>query len=490
MPATTTNIVTKMVNNISSNKKSLPFSKSILSGLISLFDLFVIFCAGLLILRYHPGWVPESFPVYITTIIIFAFVTIGMFFYADMYDIQNVANPKNQYKKIFLIISFNTSLIIVFAFIQNISLSYSRIWLFTWSITNIALISIGRIYIYTLVNKWAREGILTQNIAIIGANDHGSRLVKSLKCEKNPWLRVVGIFEDRASRAPDSIEGHDIKGNLDDLISYVKEKRVDNVIVALPWSAEERLLAIMNKLEELPVGIQLCSDVVAFNYLNHSYSYYGGVPVLNIFNKPMSGWGSVLKTVEDRVFSALAILVLSPVFIAIAIAIKIDSPGPVFFRQKRYGFNNKLIEILKFRSMRNDSLDANADKLVTKNDPRVTKIGSFIRKTSLDEIPQFINVLKGDMSIVGPRPHATQAKAAGILYQDHVDRYAVRHKVKPGITGWAQANGWRGETDTEEKIQKRIEYDLYYIKNWTPLFDIQIMLRTVWAVAFPPKNNH
>ncbi len=490
MSATPTSIITKMVNNISSENKSLPFSKSILSGLIALADLIIIFGSGLSILYFHPGWLPESFPVYITTISIFSAITIGMFYYAKMYDIQNIANPKNQYKKIFAIILLNTSIIIIFAFIQNISLSYSRIWLFSWSISSLAIISSGRIGIYLLIHKWAREGIITQNIAVIGANDHGARLVKSLKCEKNPWLRVVGIFEDRASRAPNSIEGHDVLGNLDDLISYVKEKRVDNVIVALPWSAEERLLTIMDKLEELPVGIQLCSDMVAFNYLNHSYSYYGGVPVLNIFNKPMSGWGSVLKTVEDRVLSALAIIALSPLFLIIAVAIKMDSPGPVFFRQKRYGFNNKLIEVLKFRSMRNDLQDANAETLVTANDPRVTRIGNFLRKSSLDEIPQFINVLKGDMSIVGPRPHATQAKAVGILYQDHVDRYAVRHKVKPGITGWAQANGWRGETDTEEKIQKRIEYDLYYIKNWTPLFDFQIMLRTVWAVIFPPKNNH
>ncbi len=166
----------------------------------------------------------------------------------------------------------------------------------------------------------------------------------------------------------------------------------------------------------------------------------------------------------------------------VALAIKLDSKGPVLFRQKRYGFNNELIEVFKFRSMYVDQTDANAAKLVTKDDPRVTRVGRFIRKTSLDELPQLFNVLKGELSLVGPRPHALQAKAADRLYQDVVDGYFARHRVKPGITGWAQINGWRGETDTREKIQKRVEHDLYYIENWSVLFDLYILLKTPFAL--------
>ena len=176
--------------------------------------------------------------------------------------------------------------------------------------------------------------------------------------------------------------------------------------------------------------------------------------------------------------AALALLGLAPVMALVALAIKLDSKGPVLFRQKRYGFNNELIEVFKFRSMFVEQADANAAKLVTKDDPRVTRVGRFIRKTSLDELPQLFNVLRGELSLVGPRPHALQAKAADRLYHDVVDGYFARHKVKPGITGWAQINGWRGETDTPEKIQKRVEHDLYYIDNWSVLLDLYILLKT------------
>ena len=171
----------------------------------------------------------------------------------------------------------------------------------------------------------------------------------------------------------------------------------------------------------------------------------------------------------------------SPVLLVISVAIKLDSRGPVLFRQKRYGFNNNLIDVYKFRTMYHDKQDDDAEKLTTRDDPRVTRVGAFLRRTSLDELPQFFNVLKGDMSVVGPRPHPIKAKAAGRLYDKVVQEYAMRHRVKPGITGWAQVNGWRGETDTEEKIMKRVEHDLYYIDNWSLLFDFRIILQTVWV---------
>lgn len=170
--------------------------------------------------------------------------------------------------------------------------------------------------------------------------------------------------------------------------------------------------------------------------------------------------------------------------ILVALAIKLDSPGPVLFRQKRYGYNNKLIEVFKFRSMYCDRADANAERQTTRNDDRITRVGRFIRKTSLDELPQLFNVLLGSMSMVGPRPHATATKAAGILFEDAVKEYTARHRVKPGITGWAQINGYRGETDTLEKIEKRVEYDLQYIENWSVWFDLYILFRTLPAVIF------
>jgi exopolysaccharide biosynthesis polyprenyl glycosylphosphotransferase len=212
------------------------------------------------------------------------------------------------------------------------------------------------------------------------------------------------------------------------------------------------------------------------------------VPLLDVADKPITDWDVVMKWLFDRVIGGFALLCLSPVMLLVATAIKLESRGPVFFKQKRYGFNNELIEVYKFRSMYVDQCDPTALKLVQKNDPRVTRVGAFIRRTSLDELPQLINVvLKGNLSLVGPRPHAVHAKAADRLYDEAVDGYFARHRVKPGITGWAQINGWRGETDTEEKIQRRVEHDLHYIENWSVLFDLSILARTPLALA---KTEH
>jgi exopolysaccharide biosynthesis polyprenyl glycosylphosphotransferase len=211
--------------------------------------------------------------------------------------------------------------------------------------------------------------------------------------------------------------------------------------------------------------------------------------VLDVFDRPIADWDVVVKGVFDRVVGAVLLLMLSPVMLAVALAVKLTSPGPVFFRQKRHGFNNEVIEVYKFRSMYTDQCDHAANKIVTKGDPRVTPVGRFIRKSSLDELPQLINVVKGDLSLVGPRPHALQAKAANTLYDQVVDGYFARHKVKPGMTGWAQINGWRGETDTNEKIQRRVEHDLYYIENWSVFFDLQILAMTPLAL-FKTENAY
>jgi exopolysaccharide biosynthesis polyprenyl glycosylphosphotransferase len=212
--------------------------------------------------------------------------------------------------------------------------------------------------------------------------------------------------------------------------------------------------------------------------------------VLDVIDKPISDWNVVLKWLFDKSVALGAVLALSPLMIGIAIAIRLTSRGPILFRQKRYGFNNELIEIYKFRSMYADQTDAEAEKLVTRDDPRVTPVGRFIRKTSIDELPQLFNVLKGQLSIVGPRPHALQAKAADKLYHDAVDGYFARHKVKPGITGWAQVNGWRGETDTIEKLMGRVDHDLYYIEHWSILLDLYIVLLTPVALFGKSGNAY
>ncbi len=264
---------------------------------------------------------------------------------------------------------------------------------------------------------------------------------------------------------------------------FARHARLDLVIFAMPITAENRLLQMLRKLWVLPVDIRLAAHSNKLRLRPRSYSYIGTVPVLDVFDKPIADWDVVLKSAFDRIVSWVLLIVLSPVLLATALAVKIDSKGPVFFRQKRYGFNNELIEVFKFRSMYAEAADATASKLVTKDDPRVTRVGRFIRKTSLDELPQLVNVAWfGNLSLVGPRPHAVHAKAADSAYDEVVDGYFARHKVRPGITGWAQVNGWRGETDTREKLQNRVEHDLYYIENWSLAFDIYILAMTPFAL--------
>jgi exopolysaccharide biosynthesis polyprenyl glycosylphosphotransferase len=209
-----------------------------------------------------------------------------------------------------------------------------------------------------------------------------------------------------------------------------------------------------------------------------AYSYIGSVPMLDILDKPINDWDAIAKRIFDIVFSLFGIVLFSPIMLATAIAIKLDSKGPVIFKQKRHGFNNEVINVWKFRSMYVDQCDPTAKQAVTKNDSRVTRVGRFIRKTSIDELPQFFNSLTGSLSLVGPRPHAVSANSNNMLYNDVVDGYFARHKVKPGVTGWAQINGWRGEIDKPEKIVMRTEYDLNYIENWSLWFDLKILFLT------------
>jgi Undecaprenyl-phosphate glucose phosphotransferase len=310
-------------------------------------------------------------------------------------------------------------------------------------------------------------------------------LVTALERQTDSDVSLVGVFDDRGDeRAPTACAGLQKLGTVDDLVEFARRTRIDLVIFSLPISAESRILQMLKKLWVLPVDIRLSAHTSKLRFRPRSYSYIGAVPVLDVFDRPIADWDVLMKWLFDKFVGGLALLGALPVMAIVALAIKLDSRGPVLFRQKRYGFNNELIEVFKFRSMYAEATDATAAKLVTKSDPRVTRIGRFIRKTSLDELPQLFNVVfKGNLSLVGPRPHAVHAKAVDRLYDEAVDGYFARHRVKPGITGWAQINGWRGETDNDEKIQRRVEHDLYYIENWSVLFDLYILVMTPFALA-------
>lgn len=398
---------------------------------------------------------------------------------AGLNSIAAILQPVGTLPRVLLLMAGIFAMIFAAVFFSKIGALFSRFWLGTWMIVGISSIILCRLWAASAVARWNADERFSRRAVLIGGGSLAADLISALSTSPQSDLKIVGIFDDRNDdRSPPVVDGYPKLGSIADLESFARSARVDMLIFTMPLRAEDRVLELAERLRILPVDIRLSANGQKLRFRPRAYSYIGNVPFLDIFDRPLSDWGQFVKSLEDIALATFVLVLAAPVMLLIAIAVKLESRGPVLFRQKRYGFNNELIEVYKFRSMYIERCDANASKLVTRDDPRVTRVGRFIRKTSLDELPQLFNVLKGQLSLVGPRPHATQAKAADELYDDAVDSYFARHRVKPGITGWAQINGWRGETDTLEKIQRRVEHDLYYIDNWSLFFDLYILART------------
>lgn len=397
----------------------------------------------------------------------------------QLYDIMNLSSVFRQIARLSAAWTLLFAVLLVAAFFTKLGQEFSRVWVATWYVAGLSSLIALRTAFGMAVRRWASNGRLNRRAVIVGGGDAADKLIGALEASRDTDIRIYGVFDDRKDgRVSKRVAGYPKLGTVDELVEFGRKMRLELLILTLPMTAEKRLLELYKKLWVLPVDIRLSAHSNELRFRPRTYSYIGNVPLIDLQDKPITDWDHVLKWVFDKVVASLALIALSPVMLLVALAVKLDSPGPVFFRQKRHGFNNELIEVFKFRSMYMDKSDKDAAKLVTKDDDRVTHVGRFIRKTSLDELPQLFNVLKGELSLVGPRPHALQAKAANSLYSDVVDGYFARHRVKPGITGWAQINGWRGETDTHEKLERRIEHDLYYIENWSVLLDIYILAMT------------
>lgn len=341
----------------------------------------------------------------------------------------------------------------------------------------------NRYVIARLLAFWTVAGRLVRRTVIVGGGPDAADVITAIEANGKNHLKILGVFDDRDDdRSADSLGGYAKLGNFDQLSEFCRNAGVDLLIVTVPISAETRLLHILKTLFTLQIDIRISALSSKLRAHSRSFTKLAGVPMLSIMDRPLTDWNRAVKNLEDRVLGVLLLLLAAPVMALVAIAVRLDSPGPVLFKQRRFGFNNELIEVYKFRSMYVDQSDAAGAQLVTRDDRRVTRVGRIIRKTSLDELPQLFNVLKGEMSLVGPRPHATQAKADTDLYQSVVSGYYARHRMKPGVTGWAQVNGWRGETDTHEKIQRRVELDLVYIDEWSLSFDLYILALTPFAL--------
>ena len=465
-------------------------SPVVIAGLVRALELTLIFGLGALLhLLMLRGRVPFGL-TYTGVIALIAAFTVALIQASGGYRISAFRTFSKSAIRLIAAWSMTFLMVAALLVLGKIADHYSRLWLATFYGAGLAALLAGRFALSQVIDAQTRAGRFDRRTAIVGGGKPAEELIAALESQSDSGIRIVGVFDDRnADRSSDMVAGHKKLGNVDDLVAYARHARLDLIVFTIPITAEARILQMLAKLWVLPIDIRLSAHAAKLRLRPRSYSYLGSVPVLDVFDRPIADWDVVVKAVFDRCVGLLMLLALSPLMIGVALAVRLTSRGPVLFRQKRHGFNNELIEVFKFRSMYVDQCDAGAARMVTRGDPRVTPVGRFIRKTSLDELPQLFNVLKGDLSLVGPRPHALQAKAANTLYDQVVDGYFARHKVKPGITGWAQVNGWRGETDTSEKLQRRVEHDLFYIENWSVILDMQILLTTPFAL-FKTENAY
>lgn len=376
----------------------------------------------------------------------------------------------------------------------------SRTWLVLWAFTTIALLLAVKALVYSTLRRLRRQGLNQKSVAIVGSGPYATFLIERMKARPDAGFAPVCVFDEEPDDARDptsadrdsghtahaAISGVPIERDFAKLVQLVKRRAIRELWLALPMSHEPTIHRIVTAFRNDFVNIRFIPDVSSLSLLNQEVVDLLGVPAINLAASPLGDVRALPKLVFDRLFALAALIALMPVMAVIAVAVKLSSPGPVFFRQRRLGADGNTFEIYKFRTMKVHAEQAGKVTQATRNDSRVTRVGRFLRRTSLDELPQFINVLKGEMSVVGPRPHALEHDD---LYKDLVNGYMFRYRIKPGITGWAQVHGFRGETDRIEKMSGRVKLDLYYIQNWTFWFDIKIVMLTLWK-GFAGSNAY
>lgn len=373
------------------------------------------------------------------------------------------------------------TLLLLAAFVTKTSAEFSRRVMISWAIATPAMLSVWRVFVRYALHEARERGYNTRTAAIVGVSSIGVRLAE--RFETSSWMGIefAGFFDDRSIErlGPNSaIEHVEIQGGFDALVAKARRREIDMVYIALPPRAEPRIHELVRRLADTTASVYLAYDFGGFDLLRARWSSVGDVPVMGVVENPFHGGDGFAKRIEDIILASVILMLIAIPMAIIAVGVKLTSRGPVFFRQRRYGLNGEEIRVLKFRTM---TVCEDGDKVVqaTKGDQRITKLGAILRRTSLDEIPQFFQVLTGTMSIVGPRPHAVSHNEQ---YRALIQGYMRRHKVKPGITGWAQVNGWRGETDTLEKMEKRVQYDIEYINGWNLGLDLKIIAMTAWTV--------
>lgn len=455
-------------------------SPRLLSGLCRLVEFAVFLLCGL---GSYLAYVGHSWTLahhYLWASLAAAAMAVAAIELLHGYDLSQLRSRRHQLLRLLAGILLASAVVALGLFLLKTTDIYSRVWLLSWAGSSAALLSIGRIALGARIRRWARNGVMERRAVLVGGGSAAEAFIRRLEMQPDSDIRICGIFDDRDDRrSPPIVAGYPKLGSIGELTEFARLAKIDMLVVTLPMTAEKRVLSILKELWVLPLDIRISALSAKLRFRPRSYSYVGDLPMVDVFDRPLADWDWVAKRAFDLAVTAILLVVLAPLMVLVGVLIKLDTPGPVFFRQKRHGFNNQTINVWKFRSLRHEMADPTARKVVTRNDARVTRVGRFIRKTSIDELPQLFNVMAGDLSLVGPRPHAIEARSSmDETFTEIVDGYYGRHKVKPGITGWAQIKGWRGEIDDGEKLRQRVEHDLYYIENWSVLLDLYILVAT------------
>ncbi|MCV6575575.1 MAG: undecaprenyl-phosphate glucose phosphotransferase [Cohaesibacter sp.] len=475
--------ITEMAREVASEFASTTYAPMMVRGVIQMIDIALIALAGIAALHFASDSLFPNMLYPLGYSILGGLLFVLFMLSADSYNMSMMHSFSPQIGKIVGAWALVIILGIMINFFMDTGFEAYRGWLGAWFAAGIGSIVVMRGVQAIIVRRWKEEGRLERRAVIVGGGQPAADIISTLESQEANDIRICGIFDDRDdARSPALVSGYPKLGTVDDLVEFARLCKIDMLIVTIPVTAENRVLQMLHKLWVLPLDIHLSAHMNKMQFRRRTYSYVGKLPTVPIFAKPIANWGSMFKRIFDVIVSILAIILLSPILIATAIAVKLDSAGPVLFRQKRVGFNNEQVMVYKFRSLYHNQSDQKAAKSVTKNDSRVTKVGRFIRRTSIDELPQLFNVLTGTLSLVGPRPHVPHQATNNKLFEEVADGYMARHKVKPGITGWAQINGWRGEIDDDNKLKQRVEHDIYYIENWSLALDLYILASTPFKI--------
>ncbi|HAU28705.1 MAG TPA: undecaprenyl-phosphate glucose phosphotransferase [Rhodospirillaceae bacterium] len=466
------------------DRKSHLYSIAMLPGIVRGLDLLCIVLGAILAHGFYFGLVLErdaSLGHYILVVLAAILLWLNVTQDRGIYDVSAINNFRNHARQALFSWCLVMLGVISIGFLLKVSSLYSRGWVILWFFFTIGLFGASRLALFHVFHRWHGFGRFALRTAVYGAPEDVRRLARTLHVEgRAGFVHVVGLFSTEAG-----VESEKLDGGLAELFAMARQGALDNVILAMPWCEEHAIHDLVQQLRNVAVDVHLAPEKSFFEMPWRKFSMLGGIPMLSVHDRALKEWNALLKRLEDVVLSSLLLLMLSPVMLVAAVLVWLDSPGAVLFRQKRFGFNNNEIEIFKFRSMHIDKGDESGAKRTVRGDSRVTRIGGILRKTSIDELPQLFNVLRGDMSLVGPRAHAVSMKVGDDYYHHVFAEYAARHQVRPGITGLAQVSGCRGEVDSIEKARKRLEYDLWYVDHWSVGLDARIILRTVWQVLFP-----